>query len=99
MSIFEKFIDSLEIRLGKSYVLEVQKPVHFEGSFDERNMVVQLNKGKLRVGDPEENIKESSYYFIPQGQNFTATIGRPVDAVHINNEILDDMHIVKKRNF
>src|SRR3954471_12346079 len=89
-SILEKFIDSLGIKLGKSYVLDVRKPLQFEGSFEDRNMVVQLNKGKLQVGDEKENIKEHSYFFIPQGQHFKATIGRSPHPTKIRKEILDN---------
>jgi AraC-like DNA-binding protein len=86
----DKFIDSLDIRLSKSYFLEVCKPFRFEGSFEERNLIVQLNKGEMHVGRKGEKVKEEAIYFVPQGQLIDATVGKRDYAIGIDSSSIDD---------
>lgn len=67
MSLLAKFIDSLSAKYYKSAFREVIHPVQLNGTVEESNIIIYLNKGHFCVGK-NELIKPGSFYFFPQGQ-------------------------------
>lgn len=91
MSLLAKFIDSLNAKYCRSTFREVIHPVLLNGQSDEYNVILQLNKGQLRIGNSIELVEPGSFYFFPQGEKIQLKLGTGVIHAKMGNEgLLND---------
>jgi len=93
MSLLAKFIESIDVRYYRSGSREVIRPVQLNGSTDERNVIIFVNKGNFFVGKNDEPVNPGSFYFFPQGQKIYAKHGRSNHYVDLAKEgFRDEIH-------
>ncbi|MCX6290967.1 MAG: AraC family transcriptional regulator [Bacteroidetes bacterium] len=93
MPILSKFIDSLHTKYFRSAFREVIHPVQLNGSTDERNILIQVNKGNFFVGKNDVPVKPDSFYFFPQGQKIYVKHGKANKYTDLGKEgFKDDEH-------
>ena len=66
--LLSKFIDSIELKFGNAEYREINKAMHFSGSFENTAVMVCFNKGEYFYGDEQLPIAPGSLLFIPRGQ-------------------------------
>jgi AraC-like DNA-binding protein len=76
MSLLSKFVDSVNVRYYKSAFREVVSPVQLNGTVEDHNVIIHLNKGNFFVGKKNEAIKPDTFYFFPQGQKIHVKHGK-----------------------
>jgi AraC family transcriptional regulator of arabinose operon len=76
MSLLSKFIDSFSARLDLAAFREVAVPFNFAGSFSDRNVLVQLNKGWLHLDGEKKPIAPGEFIFIPQAHSVDIKFGK-----------------------
>src|SRR3569832_167866 len=95
MKLFEKIIDSIEIKLGRAYLVEVQYPYVFSGTIPDRNVLMQLNNGEMADGKGTK-CKPGCFYFIPQGFNFKLKVGKGTNVPDLEDQLLTNEAVRSK---
>lgn len=75
-SVFEKIIEALEIKLHKVNLRKVINPVQLDGSYENKNFLVQLRKGTLLATEKYNPLQEGGFYFVPSMQPVYAKFGK-----------------------
>jgi AraC family transcriptional regulator of arabinose operon len=75
-SVFSKMLDALDIELFKLNQRRVVNPVHLNGSYEQKNVLLYLKKGTLLVGEKYNPLPEGGFYFVPEGQPLYAKFGK-----------------------
>jgi AraC-like DNA-binding protein len=75
-SIFSKVLDALQIQLHKVNLRKVTSPVFLNGSLEVKNVLIQLRKGDLFVGENYAHLKPGDCYFVPVSQPLFAKFSK-----------------------
>jgi AraC family transcriptional regulator, arabinose operon regulatory protein len=75
-STFSKIIDALQIQLFKVNLRKVVQPVQLDGSYEQKNVLIQARKGSIYVGSNYVQLPEGGFYFVPAGQPIFVKFGR-----------------------
>src|SRR5438045_2016026 len=86
MNIFSNILDTLQVAYGKAEVNEVTRAFEFDGEVAQKNILIQLNKGKLFVGKDSLPLKEGEFYFVPAGAPVYVRFGKANKYVSIDVE-------------
>lgn len=75
---FAKIVDALQIELYKVNLREVIQPVQLDGSYEQKNILIQARKGRVYVGPQYELLPEGGIYFVPAGEPIYIKFGKGV---------------------
>jgi AraC-like DNA-binding protein len=73
---FSKIVDALQIQLFKVNLRKVVQPVHLDGSYEQKNILIQAKKGTIYVGPDYTPLPEGGFYFVPVGRPLHVKFGR-----------------------
>ncbi|HQF27710.1 MAG TPA: hypothetical protein PLD36_03780, partial [Bacteroidia bacterium] len=65
--IFNRIIESLQVKYYKSALREIVKPSELNASIEPRNILVQVNSGYCYGEREFERINPGQFYFMPVG--------------------------------
>lgn len=68
MKELSSIIDALSINFFKVCLREVKKPVHLNGTLEQLDILVRVDKGDLYAGKKYKKLPENSYYLFPAGK-------------------------------
>ena len=68
MKELSSIIDALSINFFKVCLREVKKPVHLNGTLEQLDILVRVDKGDLFAGKNYKKLPENSYYLFPAGK-------------------------------
>lgn len=66
---FSRIIDALDVKYIKVSRREVIKPVELVNTFEQKDVLVQVNAGYFACGLQQRRIPEEAFYFVPRGQS------------------------------
>lgn len=88
MPLLSKFIDSLSVKYYRSGYREVLTPVALNGTTEDRNVLVCLNKGHMFVGRDKEEVlmQPGTFWFFPAGHEIFVKHGKGRHYVELGRE-------------
>jgi len=75
-SVFSKMLDALDIQLFKVNQRRVINPVHLNGSYEQKNVLIYSKKGNIYVGEKYQLLEKGGFYFVPVGQPLYVKFGK-----------------------
>ncbi len=75
-NVFSKVIEAVQINPIRVNQRKVAMPVQLNGSFEQRNMLIQATKGEFYVGEKYVKLNEGDLYFVPVGQPIYIKFGK-----------------------
>jgi AraC family transcriptional regulator, activator of mtrCDE len=68
MNVFNRILEAIQIHYFKVDLRKVIKPVQLQGTYEQRDILIQANKGDYFAGEDYTLLPPGSFYFIPDGQ-------------------------------
>lgn len=76
MSLLSKFVDSLHVHYVRSGFRENISPVAFSGRVEPHNVLIQLNRGTMLVGEDRQLLQENAFHLFPAGHPIFSRSGK-----------------------
>lgn len=74
---FNHIIDVLEVKYVLASKRTVIRPVELRNTFEQKDILIQINSGFFSAGDPHEQIRPGSFFLVPRDSIINFRHGRP----------------------